>query len=458
MLEITYHERALLDGPVNMFKLTTGTTPSYGTFRMATEDVTYILSTLGGIPGTLVLTDGIHTVTLYNIYLVKSVSVSSLDGNVSDVILADERILWQYKYGTADYNTYKTDRTTGTGEFTLENLNGASEWTFTELRDELKTILSISTLNFLPPVRSPRNIIGNNITGTNILKQFLLATTSYLVCDLQTTLPTYDILLIGDTETDPDITLLATYSNLLHKSSNVQVNPLVQQGATVSMLAAANPDDASDRLLAYGSGTANGSGRYNVPSMYAVFGNVENAAALEIIGDEIVAEYVASFNNTWRDSLYAGLLPFKLNKAIHEITWTATAVGLFTRIRSFRPREEILPKDLRDTLFTYQTFLLGAGGEGSSVNISSAKIQAGGIPTNAVGPFSCKLLDADEVETGDAIDVYPRLHLGTNTFDSGDVHPNLAAADVISIFQDLNNLWYTTFTFEDTINCVCTLA
>lgn len=457
MNEISYHGRALLEGPQNFFKLTTGVTPSYGFFRMKAEDVTYILSTRSGAPGSLVLTDGTNTVTLYKIYLVKSASVSSLDNNVCDVILADERILWSYKYGTTDYNTYKTDRTIGTAEFELENLNGGSEWTFTQLKDALKSILGMGTLNFLPPSRKPRNVIGTNISGANIMKQFLIATNSYIACNLQFATPTYDILPVGEVETAPDIALFTTYSNLLHKGHTIQLNPLVQQGSIAKMLAAADPDVAPDRLLTYGSQVAGGIGNYYIPSPYAVFGDEENAAALGTIGNEVATEYAASFANTWRDNTYAGILPFKLNRAIHEIIWTSTIKGAFTQIKSFRPREEFLPKDLRDTLFTYQTYLLGAGESGEqTTNVRSAKIQAGGIPSNNTGPFSCKLLDSDGLETGDPISVYPRLHLGSNSFDSGDVHPNLAATDNISIFQDLNGEWYTTFTFEDTIDCVCT--
>lgn len=82
----------------------------------------------------------------------------------------------------------------------------------------------------------------------------------------------------------------------------------------------------------------------------------------------------------------------------------------------------------------------------------SAKIQAGGVPSNATGPFTCKLLDQDGNEFGAAIDVYPRTHLGANDFD-GDVWPDLAAADVCAVYKDLDGKWYFPFVFDDTTTC-----
>jgi hypothetical protein len=451
----TYHGFPLLVGPQNLFKLTTGTQPSYGFFRMRTSDVTSVLTTLSGAPGILILNDGTNNITLYNIYLVKSTTINSQSGNICDIVLADERILWPFTYGTSDWNTYQADRTLGSAEFELDNLNGGSEWSFTAIRDELKTILSIVTLNFLTPTRKPRNIIGMNIPGDAIMRQFLIALQAYITCDLQVTPISYDIHRTGQVEDGSDIALITTYATLLHQSSTITVNPLVQKGLAVKMLAAADPAVAPERLLTYGSAsTGNGSGSHYIPSNYAVFGDEENSATLATIGNEVAGEYVTAFANTWRDSKYAGLLPFKLNKAIHEITWQLSQKGCFTQIRSFRPREELTQRDLQDTLFTYQRYLLNTGG-GTTSNVRTAKIQAGGVPSDAVGPFTCKLLDSDGLETGDDINVYPRLHLGTNNFDSTDVHPNLSANDNIPIFHDLDSEWYTTFIFEDTIDCKC---
>ena len=86
----------------------------------------------------------------------------------------------------------------------------------------------------------------------------------------------------------------------------------------------------------------------------------------------------------------------------------------------------------------------------------SAKIQAGGVPSNSTGPFTCKLLDADGLEVGNTIEVYPREPDSfANNLDSGDVYPSYSAADDISVYLDLDGVWYAQDFFEDTIDCDC---
>ena len=83
----------------------------------------------------------------------------------------------------------------------------------------------------------------------------------------------------------------------------------------------------------------------------------------------------------------------------------------------------------------------------------SVKIQEDGVPSNATGPFTCKLLDQDGNETGDTIDVYPRTHLGSNDFD-GDVWPDLAAGDGLAVYKDWDGKWYFSgCIFDDTTDC-----
>jgi len=82
----------------------------------------------------------------------------------------------------------------------------------------------------------------------------------------------------------------------------------------------------------------------------------------------------------------------------------------------------------------------------------SVQIQEGGIPSNATGPFTCKLLDQDGNEVGAAIDVYPRTHLGTNDFD-GDVWPDLIQGDKLAVYKDWDGKWYFPFVFDDGTAC-----
>ena len=87
--------------------------------------------------------------------------------------------------------------------------------------------------------------------------------------------------------------------------------------------------------------------------------------------------------------------------------------------------------------------------------IRCAKIQTGGVPSNATGPFTCKLIDGNNVEEGDAISVYVDEHLGTNDFDSGNVHPYYIAGEYMTVYWDFGK-WRTINVFEDTVDCVCT--
>lgn len=82
----------------------------------------------------------------------------------------------------------------------------------------------------------------------------------------------------------------------------------------------------------------------------------------------------------------------------------------------------------------------------------SVKIQEAGVPSNATGSFTCKLLGPDGNETGAAIDVYPRTHLGANDFDD-EVWPKLAAGDDLSAYKDWDGKWYFHCIFDDTTAC-----
>lgn len=81
------------------------------------------------------------------------------------------------------------------------------------------------------------------------------------------------------------------------------------------------------------------------------------------------------------------------------------------------------------------------------ITVRRAKVQSVGTTT-----LTCKLLDANGAETGDNITVAPIKHLGSNDL-TGDVWPDLAVGNVISVFQDLDDNYYTTFVFDDV--CVC---
>lgn len=88
----------------------------------------------------------------------------------------------------------------------------------------------------------------------------------------------------------------------------------------------------------------------------------------------------------------------------------------------------------------------------------SVKIQENGVPDDtpptADTYFTCKLLDKNGEVIGDAIEVYPRTHIGaTPNPYNGDVWPDLNANDVLAVYKDLDGKWYFPFVFDDTTEC-----
>ena len=66
-------------------------------------------------------------------------------------------------------------------------------------------------------------------------------------------------------------------------------------------------------------------------------GTRKNTAFLTTIAREYSNAYWDSFSNTHFDVKMIGILPFKLDQVVHEVIWTSTAQGAFTRILSFIP-------------------------------------------------------------------------------------------------------------------------
>ncbi len=378
MLEATYKTYKLLFGAQSSFELTVGVKPSFGFFKMSSVDVTAVLVAESGAPGDLVLTDGINTITLKNIYLVKSVKhqipkTEETVVRICDVVFADERILWYFKNGIQDYNTYKASRE-GIDDFVLTNTNADNNdepWTFSELVTELKTLTGASDLilngtDFSSyPAREPRQIIGCNIPVYKIVQQLLENLNAFLTVNLNDSgNVTYELYRLGLIETPQDIVQLGTYAPMLKEKRTIELNATIQHGATIKMVAAAEDVLNSDlRSRLYGSATmVGGTGDELVSSIYAVLGDEKNLTELETIGDEISQEHADSFANTWRNEIYTGLIPFKLNRAVHSVRWLFSGGGIYTHIKAFRPRSN--PTKLRDNLFHYSRFSIGVGSQG----------------------------------------------------------------------------------------------
>ncbi len=87
------------------------------------------------------------------------------------------------------------------------------------------------------------------------------------------------------------------------------------------------------------------------------------------------------------------------------------------------------------------------GTSGISGSIRRAKVQS-----VASSNVSVKLLNSSGSETGSAFNVTAVNKLGSNDYD-GDVWPNLAADDIIPVFEDVDGNWYWLSNLDDITLC-----
>lgn len=377
MNQVTYHGKDLLAGPQDFFKLCTGPEPSFGFFRTTKATVEYVLDTKAGAGGDLVFTGALDanglpiTVTLKNIYLVKATSIGGITDEVYDIVLADERILWQYAPGDASYNTYPSclnfiaektitwDATDEKGnDYILENLNGAAEWTFEQVFNAVFTLLGITpTFHWEPagapaqPLRFPRNIVGKNVPVPDILEQVLTEANCFLAFDPTASPSACDIYPLNAASRPADLTLFTTYTGLLHDQKTVRLNTKVSLPATVKM--GVHTHETTKIGTAGSQSISGGTGTHVIPSPYAEY---ESSDYLTYIGNEVATEFKNSWQNEWGSSEFAGVLPFVLNRAVHVILWQSNAKGAKTLVRSFRPYEMV---DRQKRVFSHGRYWVG---------------------------------------------------------------------------------------------------
>lgn len=408
MIGTFYDGDACALAPESYFKLTHGVRPSFGHFTMGASAAAAAIA--AGTSGILSL-DG---VSLYNIFPIKSKTYSALSPATATITLADERSTWPFYYGGNDYNTYKADRTLSRAisgpetDYDLDNLNGASEWTFAEVFENIfETVLGLAAANYTISMqavggavhaRMPRNIRGKNIPAPEILHQVLTQANCYLAVDLLTNPPHYQVLPIGDEDTHQAtityrvgaITLKGgvRYRSLQnanlnknpesetdwwillypHKLYELTLNTKTSRGASVKALAGKTffVDDGIYETPGAGIAVTGGTGVNYLPSPYAAFyesGTIKNESFLDNMADELANEYKLSFQNGWYKLYCPGALAISLGRGTQEVVWELTPQqGYITRMRSFRPREEAFPT--RHTLFALGKFWAGGGGSG----------------------------------------------------------------------------------------------
>ncbi|KKK82329.1 hypothetical protein LCGC14_2804480 [marine sediment metagenome] len=137
----------------------------------------------------------------------------------------------------------------------------------------------------------------------------------------------------------------------------------------------------------------------------------------------------------------------KLLERIREISEEAAEAAIESLLENFDFTTEIY--EIINNLVNQDYFYRFFRRYSLTGTLRRAKVQSGGVGTTTL---TCKLLNDQDNEIGNTITVYPIEHLGTNNL-SGDVWPDLAANDIISVFKDMNGTYYTTFIFDDTKVC-----
>jgi len=374
---ILFKEQPLLEGPFNFFECKTGPYPSFGIFRV--DDATLAEITKNWDAGTLTFSDGERTVDIQNIYFVEAREVQE-SRKLFDIVLADERILWQAQCGDCDYNTYKRSRAwnSDAGEFELENLNGETEWTWEELINDLTGLLgvTIDDTYVTYPSRKPRNIIADGQPIAKVLEHILAELYWDIAVDFTSqSTPYYWFYEIGGDE-PPVLEETLAWPDREYLVSGYQVvlrNPKLKP-SSVRVAAACDPDaDNGNRIRFHGNISPGGdAGNLILPSTYAehiVDGSSYNDATLDAIAAEILSAYDRSLTPVLPDDaehlLYAGIHEVRQGPRTQSITWQSNTRGAYTLIKRYRPAY----KRYRpwDTLFSYGLYALPTGAEGTWV-------------------------------------------------------------------------------------------
>ncbi len=342
MNKISYKSHALIEGPHNAFKLAWGTGPSFGFFR-CTASTLELIKAAG--PGTLKFTDDARTVTLQNIYFVKS--TEDPETRMHDIVLADKRILWQHKYGEADYNTYKGARILSDGDYEIENLNNDTPWTYAGVISDLNVGAVLTPFQSLS--REPRNLRGIGRSISEILQQLMFEMNSFLILD--PVADSFKILPIGQIISGDSaaLDLLAPVIHIrreissaeLWKPENVRVfygSPI--EGRFESLVEVVNGGEIGDRgvITNYTDST--------IGLMFA-----------QQFAQDLAKEY--QFATLWHDTTYTGIRSVTPSTMAHTITWTSNARGAFTRVTREFPFSQ--PPQIASQLFAFNGHALDPG-------------------------------------------------------------------------------------------------
>jgi hypothetical protein len=371
-VQISYKGHALLgaipkrpDCARSWFKLCVGVKPSFGTFY-CTGTTKTTLTADASTAGDLVFNDGNTSVTLKGIYIIKAepiVGATADDTVFYKITLADNRIRWRHSLGTANYNTYPSNRQATA----YEDLNGNHEYTWDQviddLIDDLTGSVSLNKNSLMPSGYNPRNIKAANRNVAPVLERALYECGVYLVPLITSAAENYKLYQVGAAK---DATEYSTLSLLQYKliSGSLTVPPWrnsnILDPATVKVTGAQLPEDDTndDDWVILGSssmGGANGAKVY--PSQFC-YSDIETDGSVDSGAGSMASNLSGNNTDYFTIEIFGVDSNLILNSVFQEITYIFELnKGLRTRARSFRYEEDAQP-NISNSFYTYGDFVL----------------------------------------------------------------------------------------------------
>jgi len=366
MNTLTYKGYDLLDGPHNFFRLESGTRPSFGLFRCA-EDAQLALSGGMDASGSLVFSDSTNTVTLPGIYIVEirpasgAASAGFPDSNneygLYDLVLADSRVLWINIAGDKNYNMYKAARAVSGGEYEIQEINGASNWTWPAMINDLAGLLGVTIndpKNRISDLDSePRNIMAKGRPVSDVLEEILSFLGLVLLPTL--TLDTYKVQSADDYDKDWK-TSFTGLSKVVYEGGSVKRNEkILPKNIGLRVSSSPTPSiDPSIELTDTAVYETSGVGDLYLDVKHAGVlssGSLVNETQLNTLRDDLITTHTQPDPEV--TVTLAGIYDLTTYD-FTDIEWRSNNRGAFTKGQIKKPK--VSPPEAKDGLFNYGSF------------------------------------------------------------------------------------------------------
>jgi hypothetical protein len=359
---MTYAGKPLLFKPGSYYKLRSGCRPSYSQFLASRADIVDIMGTTD--KATLILQSSDGTAwTIPDMYLAQytyhiNTSVAEDPFAQAEIILADERLIWERTLCTLDWNlSNDTAITTLADCVSIDDI----------LTSIFETHLGYAAGDwYLDAARliPPFQVIGQGRSCADVLEEILYNMGLYLVFN-PTANATYKIEVLDclDLEAAGDITWIDTYKP--YRTSFSEKLVLVPNEVNC-----VEHDDTGTRSIGAAKTVSGGLGDIALASMYpAAF---LDADGLNDYRDEILLAHRRSYEFPSRQIQLAGWHELTTDISRQELICRLEAQGAIMEVITRRPLDIFRPAG--DTFGTHQKYFAGAGTGGDPIELTWYKV------------------------------------------------------------------------------------